>query len=392
MYSIPTHTHSLHFTDSLHHKFPPPKRDSSNGSSRFPINGIWVTSKRRSHAKSSMPNTDATTTTHDEKKDQINEEGTLASGSTSVGGSATSFLSVLCPLLKLFGGGDPSVERNDFLEVSTSSLSSLARFPWGSKSVIRTSRSEEDARSAPLHLQLYEFEACPFCRRVREAMTELDLSVEGKPIGAPTVNGKFVFIHLIKSHQTGEVLSSAHLLRDSTPKVYPCPKGSVRHREVVRRIGGKDQFPFLVDPNTGISMYESGDIVKYLFQQYAHGKNPSTGLLERGDSHVILIEELQELEIEKISTNTKKIKWKGRAKMAKFARIVREALCELELPYILHNVGEGSSKTEFLLQLSGSRKVPYLIDPNTETQLGDYKKILSYLFETYSASNKMPSS
>ncbi|KAK1309846.1 hypothetical protein QJS10_CPA08g00905 [Acorus calamus] len=191
MYSIPTHTHSLRFTDSLHHKFPPPKRDSSNGSSRFPINGIWVTSKRRSHAKSSMPNTDATTTTHDEKKDQINEEGTLATGSTSVGGSATSFLSVLCPLLKLFGGGDPSVERNDFLE-----------------DILNIAFSE----------------ACPFCRRVQEAMTELDLSVEGKPIGAPTV--KFVFIHLIKSHQTGEVLSSAHLLRDSTPKVYPCPKGS----------------------------------------------------------------------------------------------------------------------------------------------------------------------
>ncbi|CAO2042409.1 unnamed protein product [Urochloa humidicola] len=49
-------------------------------------------------------------------------------------------------------------------------------------------------------LQLYEFEACPFCRRVREAMTELDLSAE----------------------------------------VYPCPKGSLRHREMVKKIGGKE--------------------------------------------------------------------------------------------------------------------------------------------------------
>ncbi|KAK1300207.1 hypothetical protein QJS10_CPB13g01112 [Acorus calamus] len=179
-------------------------------------------------------------------------------------------------------------------------------------------------------------------------------------------------------------------------QVYPCPKGSVRHREVVRCIGGKDQFPFLVDPNTGISMYESGDIVKYLFQQYAHGKNPSTGLLEstlftgwmptilrvgRGMSlweRAPVEPPLQKLELFSVENNP-------------FARIVREALCEFELPYILYNVGEGSSKTESLLQLSGSRKVPYLIDPNTETQLGDYKKILSYLFETYSASNKMPS-
>lgn len=89
-------------------------------------------------------------------------------------------------------------------------------------------------------MQLFEFEACPFCRRVREALTELDLSVE----------------------------------------VYPCPKGSLRHREMVRSFGGKEQFPFLIDPNSGISMYESGDIVKYLFKHYGKGRSPSTGLLE----------------------------------------------------------------------------------------------------------------
>ena len=40
-----------------------------------------------------------------------------------------------------------------------------------------------------------------------------------------------------------------------------------------------------------------------------------------------------------------------------YARIVREALCELELPYVLQNVGEGSSKTELLLRKSGSKQV-----------------------------------
>jgi hypothetical protein len=49
---------------------------------------------------------------------------------------------------------------------------------------------------------MYIPEACPFCRRVREALTELDLSAE----------------------------------------VYPCPKGSIRHREFVRSVGGKEQF------------------------------------------------------------------------------------------------------------------------------------------------------
>lgn len=72
---------------------------------------------------------------------------------------------------------------------------------------------------------------------------------------------------------------------DLSTEVYPCPKGSVRHREIVRKIGGKEQFPFLVDPNTGVSIYESGDIVKYLFQQYGKGRSPSMGLLERMDAN-----------------------------------------------------------------------------------------------------------
>lgn len=40
-----------------------------------------------------------------------------------------------------------------------------------------------------------------------------------------------------------------------------------------------------------------------------------------------------------------------------YARIVREALCELELPYVLQNVGEGSSQMDLLLRISGSKEV-----------------------------------
>lgn len=149
-------------------------------------------------------------------------------------------------------------------------------------------------------------------------------------------------------------------------------------------------FPFLVDPNTGISLYESGDIVNYLFQQYGKGRSPSTGLLEstlvtgwmptilRAGRGMTLWEKARQdpppkkLELFSYENNV-------------YARIVREALCELELPYILQNVGEGSLRTKFLLDASGSKEVPYFIDPNTGAQFGDYKKILSYLFQTYSA-------
>ncbi|KAM7473027.1 hypothetical protein LguiA_011210 [Lonicera macranthoides] len=264
---------------------------------------------------------------------------------------STSFLSILCPLLKLFSGGDPSQERNYVLEEATSSLSSFARLPWGSRSLSSSLDNQAISRvvDPPMRLQLFEFEACPFCRRVREAMTELDISAE----------------------------------------IYPCPKGSVRHREMVRTLGGKEQFPFLVDPNTGISMYESSGIVKYLFQQYGEGKSPSLGLLEStvltgwvptllraGRGMTLWEKATKEPPADKLQLFS--------YENSPYARVVREALCELELPYILQNVGEGSLRTNLLLEASGSKEVPYIIDPNTGAQIGDYRKILSYLFQTYS--------
>uniref|UniRef100_A0A0E0DEQ5 GST N-terminal domain-containing protein n=1 Tax=Oryza meridionalis TaxID=40149 RepID=A0A0E0DEQ5_9ORYZ len=283
---------------------------------------------------------------------EAGEAETAAGGTgatTTTGGGGGSVLSFLCPLLKLLGGGDPSQERNDIVEVATSSLSSLARLPWGSSVSTSSENNVNPTTSAPT-LQLYEFEACPFCRRVREAMTELDLSAE----------------------------------------VYPCPKGSLRHRDVVKKIGGKEQFPLLVDASNGVTMYESGDIVKYLFRQYGEGNSPSFGLLEstiltgwvptllRAGRGMTLWNKAgvvpeDKLELFSFENNT-------------YARIVREALCELEVPYILQNVGEGSSKMDLLQKISGSKQVPYLIDPNTGFQSGDHKKILSYLFQQYSTS------
>ncbi len=99
-------------------------------------------------------------------------------------------------------------------------------------------RSGMGAATQPLQdrpnllLELYDFEACPYCRLVREALTELDIDA----------------------------------------LVYPCPKGGTRFRPRVRELGGRTQFPFLVDPNNGVQLYESADIVRYLFQTY--GRRP----------------------------------------------------------------------------------------------------------------------
>ncbi|KMZ72564.1 Glutathione S-transferase domain-containing protein [Zostera marina] len=308
------------------------RTDISNGSLRFQRNKGSIPSQRRILAKS------------EEKSVQVLEDENGRSTSRS-------FLSVLCPLLKLFAGGDPSKPRNEVLEMATSSLSSIARLPWGSTSLSGTMENREYLDKPPELLQLFEFEACPFCRRVREAMTELDLSIE----------------------------------------VYPCPKGSIRHREVAKKIGGKELFPFLVDPNTGISMYESGDIVKYLFKKYGHGRKPTFGLLEstlftgwvptllRAGRGMTLWDKATR-ELPSSSEKLELFSYENNP----YARIVREALCELELPYILHNAGKGSSRYDLLVKSSGSSEVPYLIDRNTGAQISDYKSIVSYLFKTYS--------
>ena len=85
-----------------------------------------------------------------------------------------------------------------------------------------------------------------------------------------------------------------------------------------------------------------------------------------------------------------------------FSRLVRETLCELELPYYLHNVGKGRGRmvdwlppdarknyvgpTEHrqkLIERSGKMMVPYLIDPNTGVAMFESADIQRYLIQTY---------
>jgi len=66
-----------------------------------------------------------------------------------------------------------------------------------------------------------------------------------------------------------------------------------------------------------------------------------------------------------------------------YARRAREVLCELELPYVLHNVGKGSPKRDELRARAGKVQVPYLEDPNTGTKMFESRDIVRYLRTTY---------
>lgn len=77
-------------------------------------------------------------------------------------------------------------------------------------------------------LELYQFEDCPYCKKVREKLTEIELD---------------------------------YICRN-------VPKES--DRTLLKKLGGQEQVPFLVDSSGGevTMMYESDDIVEYLEENY----------------------------------------------------------------------------------------------------------------------------
>lgn len=203
----------------------------------------------------------------------------------------------------------------------------------------------DPAREPEQRLELYEFEGCPFCRRVREVLSELDLNAV----------------------------------------VHPCPPGGSRFRAEVERRGGRARFPYLVDPNTGAEMYESSDIIDYLHRTYG-GARPSllvskavaiptgsvaSGLRGRlGRRARPSTAPEQDLELYSFEASP-------------YCRIAREALCDLELRYVLHNCGKGSRHRAAFVELSGREMFPYLVDPNTGAEMFESEDIREYLDETY---------
>lgn len=205
--------------------------------------------------------------------------------------------------------------------------------------------------AAPEHdsveLLLYEFENCPYCRRVREVMTVLDLDAE----------------------------------------IRPCPKGGRRFRTELLARGGKAQFPYLVDLSQRVEMYESGKIIQHLYRNYGHGESPGwsgnpidslSGSLASGLRFGSGMRARQ-------STRPKKLLELWSFEASPFSRLVRERLSELELPYRLRNLGKRSPKRAAFHHRFGRLQVPLLVDPNADLELFESRSILNYLSVTYGA-------
>ena len=246
-------------------------------------------------------------------------------------------------------------------------LRALASF---GTSMIRVNRGviAEGHRLEPAKpLVLFEAEYCPFCRHVREALTELDLDV----------------------------------------MIYPVPKRGTRFHARLKKLSGKTKVPFLHDPNTGKMLGESEAIVEYLYKQYGHDwekvpeRRISTSTLASATRGKLGM-------FARPSRQPKKplelYSWEG----SPYSRLARERMCELEIPYMLHNVGKspgshadymppeyraeymhdytpGTENRRRLLARAGKVQVPYLIDPNTGVAMFETRAIQEYLEKTYGA-------
>ena len=248
----------------------------------------------------------------------------------------------------------------DALDIASSTIASSLRMWRGTRASAAAARQPERL------LELYEFEACPYCRLVREALTELDLDA----------------------------------------RIYPCPQGGRRFRPRVLALGGKTQFPYLVDPNTRRSLYESDAIIEYLYAQYGPGPAPSR-LLRPFDVATATLAAVPRLAAggrARPSTPARRPLELFSFESSPYSRRVRELLCELELPYVLRNTGKArwqdlgppalratlfpglpvaGRNREVLLARAGRVQVPYLVDPNTGRAMFESTAIRSYLLETY---------
>jgi glutathione S-transferase len=188
--------------------------------------------------------------------------------------------------------------------------------------------------------------------------------------------------------------------------IYPTPHGGKRFRPKVAKLGGKLQFPFLVDPNSGESMYESADIIDYLYRRYGGRAAPARLLrpLDVSSSLLAGIPRLRAGSRARPSKAPKRPLELFSFESSPYSRRVRELLSELELPYLLRSTGKarwqdlgppalratlfpdlpvaGRNRTE-LLARAGKVQVPYLVDPNTGTAMFESEAIREYLLDTY---------
>lgn len=197
-------------------------------------------------------------------------------------------------------------------------------------------------------IEVWEFQASPYCRKVREACSLLDIDV----------------------------------------LYYPCPKNGKVHRPKAKEVSptGKLQFPLMRDSNTGTVLQESDDIVKYLYTEYGNGKVPiSLNLGPLTTATALCAQLFRGTKGAYASPNTQPAQplhiWAYEA--SPFCLQVKEVLTELEISHVYHSAARNSPKRPDFEAKWGVMQFPYIEDVNTKIAMYETPEILQYLKNTY---------
>lgn len=143
--------------------------------------------------------------------------------------------------VQYLGKPPPPTMKASLLNLLGSMLANLAR---GTQEI-----SAQPSHYPKKSLVLYSFESSPFSRLVREKLCALELP--------------YHLINLGKLQWSDMGPAKMHL---SFGRHRPTPGSK---RDAFFQEHGKVQVPFLIDPNHGVKMFESEDIVAYLEERYA---------------------------------------------------------------------------------------------------------------------------
>lgn len=213
-------------------------------------------------------------------------------------------------------------------------------------------------------LILYEYDASPFCKRVRETINILDLTAEYRPCPGARM-GKF----------------SKQML-DRT---------------------GRQTVPFLIDPNTNMELFESGDIIDYLLETYGPSSTDSydrkalwtvtnEAFAAVTSTLVAVLRDLpgskRQADARPDNEDMKPLELWG-YECSPFVRPVREKLGSLCLPHLMISCSRGSANRDVMFAKTGRFQVPYLVDPNTGVEMFEGPEIVEYLDAVYTTNTNV---
>ena len=192
---------------------------------------------------------------------------------------------------------------------------------------------------------MYDIESCASCRRVREAISMLSLEVEYRP----------------------------------------SQKGSYFEKELKASIENP-QMPYMNDPSSGVNLSGADEIIEYLFRLYGKETVPKSldgSFFSNLTSSLVLLPSFGKGSKIRNSNRPEMPLKIWSAEGSPFAKIVREELCELQLPHVQISCPRGSPNRQRMFDEAGIFQIPYLEDPNTEVKLFESSAIIEYLNIVY---------